>query len=58
MSTRPSNSEFIEWVLNDENKLKVQNALRAHPDLINIKDSRDSLVSFNHLYFYFFIFTF
>ena len=53
MSTRPD-SEFILWVKNDENKLKVQNALRAHPDLINIKDQ----VSFNQLYFLLIIFTF
>ena len=54
MSTRPSDKEFIEWVRNDQNKSKVQNALRAHPDLINIKD----WVSFNLLYYIFIIFTF
>ena len=43
MSWRPSDEEFIEWVKNDQNKLKLQNALRAHPDLINIKN----WVSFN-----------
>ena len=47
MSTRPSDEEFIEWVKNDQNKSKVQNALREHPDLINSKDR----VSFNQLYF-------
>ena len=54
MSTRPSDSEFLEWVKNDQNKLKVQNALIAHPDLINIKN----WVSFNQLYFLIIIFTF
>ena len=47
MLTRPSNNQFFEWVQNDQNKSKVQNALIAHPDLINIKDS----VSFNLKYF-------
>ena len=54
MSTRPSNYEFLEWVKNDQNKSKVQNALIAHPDLINIKD----LVSFNQLHFLIIIITF
>ena len=54
MSTRPSDDEFIAWVKNDQNKSKVQNALRAHPDLINVKDS----VSFNQLYIFIIIFTF
>ena len=45
MSTRPSDKEFLKWVQNDQNKSKVQNALRAHPDLANIKNS----VSFNQL---------
>ena len=54
MSTRPSDSEFIQWVQYDQNKLKVQNALRAHPDLANIKD----WVSSNQLYFLIIIFTF
>ena len=58
MSTRPSDLEFIEWVTNDQNKLKVQNALRAHPNLANIKDSRAYVVSFNQLYFRIFIFIF
>ena len=47
MSTRPSAEEFIQWVQNDQNKLKVQNALRAHPDLANVK----SVVSFNQYVF-------
>ena len=54
MSTRPSDEEFIEWVKNDQNKSKVQNALREHPNLINSKDR----VSFNQLYFLSIIFTF
>ena len=54
MSTRPSDKEFTQWVQNDQNKLKVQNALRAHPDLANVKD----YVSFNQLYFLIIIFTF
>ena len=33
MSTRPSDVEFIEWVQNDQNKSKVQSALRAYPPL-------------------------
>ena len=54
MSTRPSDKEFLEWVQNDQNKSKVQNALRAHSDLINIKD----LVSFNQFYILIIISTF
>ena len=45
MSARPLDEVFLEWVQNDRNKSKVQNALRAHPDLIDIKYS----VSFSHL---------
>ena len=33
MSTRPSDKEFLEWLQNDQNKSKVLNALRAHPNL-------------------------
>ena len=54
MSTRPSDDDFFDWVKNDQNKLKVQNALIAHPDLANVKD----WVSFNQLYFLLIIFTF
>ena len=54
MSTRPSDDEFIEWVQNDQNKSKVQNALIAHPTLINIKYG----VSFNQLYTFIIIFKF
>ena len=54
MSSRPSNEEFLEWARNDQNKSKMQNALRAHPDLINIKD----WVSFNQICFRIIIFTF
>ena len=54
MSTRPSDEEFLGWVTNDQKKSKVQNALRAHPDLANIKDR----VSFNQLYFLIIFFTF
>ena len=39
MSSRPSNKVFLEWAQNDQNKSKMQNALRAHPDLANINDS-------------------
>ena len=53
MSTRPSNKEFIQWVENDHNKSKVQNALRAHPDLANVKNS----VSFNQLNFLLLLFS-
>ena len=49
MSTRPSNDEFIRWVQDDQNKLKVQNALRVHPNLAHVKNS----VSFDQLYFIF-----
>ena len=54
MSRRPSDDDFLEWVRNDQNKSIVQNALRAHPDLIHIKD----WVSFNQFYFLIIIFTF
>ena len=56
MSTRPSNKDFFEWANNDQNKSKMQNALRAHPDLAHIKDE----VSFNQILFLliFFIFYF
>ena len=54
MSRRTSDEEFLEWVKSDQNKSKVQNALIAHPTLINIKDK----VSFNQLYFLIIIFTF
>ena len=47
MSTRPSDSEFLQWIQNDQNKSKVQNALIAHPDLVNKK----YLVSFSQTYF-------
>ena len=47
MSTRPSDVEFFKWVRNDQNKSKVQNALRECPDLITIKGS----VSCNKLNF-------
>ena len=56
MSTRPSKDfflQFFEWIQNDQNKSKVQNALREYPDLINIKDS----VSF-YQYFLIIIFAF
>ena len=43
MSTRPSNDDFIIWAKKDQNKSKVQNALRAHPDLAHIKDEEVSL---------------
>ena len=48
MSTRPSNNTFLEWVRNDQNKTKVQNALRAHPDLANYKDSVSFFWLFSH----------
>ena len=54
MSTRPSDDEFLEWVKNDQNKPKVQNALRAHPDLAHIKDT----VSFYQCFLLYIIFTF
>ena len=54
MSRRTSDEEFLEWVKSDQNKSKVQNALIAHPTLINIKDK----VSFNQLYFLIIIFSF
>ena len=47
MSTRPSNEDFIEWAKNDQNKFKMQNALRSYPELANIKD----WVSFNQICF-------
>ena len=46
MPKRPPDDEFIEWVKKDENKSKVQNALREHPDLANIK----GWVSMNQIY--------
>ena len=54
MSTRPSDKEFIEWVQNDQNKSKVQNALTAYPALANIKYG----VSFIQTYFRLLIFSF
>ena len=54
MSTRPSDEDFLEWARNDQNKSKMQNALRAHPDLAIIKDR----VSFNQICFRVIIFTF
>ena len=53
MSSRPSDKDFIEWAKNDQNVSRIQNALRSHPDLANIKNS----VSFNQIYFLI-IFTF
>ena len=35
----PSNEEFFEWIQNDKNKSRVQNALGAHPYLTNIKEN-------------------
>ena len=46
MSRRPPDDEFIEWVKKDENKSKVQNALKEHSDLANIK----GWVSMNQIY--------
>ena len=54
MSTRPSDYDFLQLVKYDENKSKVQDALRAHPDLANIKKS----VCFNPLFCLFINFTF
>ena len=47
MSTKPSASDFMKWVQNDENQSKVRHALMEYPDLANMKDS----VSFNRLIF-------
>ena len=47
MATRRSDGEFLEWIQNDENKSKVQNALMAYPDLISIK----VWVSFTQFFF-------
>ena len=38
MSTRPSDKVFLDWVQNDKNQSKVQDALAANPALANIKD--------------------
>ena len=38
MSSRPSDKKFINWAKDDQNKSKMQKALRAHPDLANVKD--------------------
>ena len=48
MPTRPSNEDFINWAMNEENKSKVQNALKAYPNLANAKES----VSFNQICFH------
>ena len=53
MWREPLVDDFLEWVKNDQNKLKVQNALRARPSLANIED----WVSFNQLYLLVIIFT-
>ena len=35
---RPSNEEFIEWAKHDNNVSKIQDTLRIHPDLVQIKN--------------------
>ena len=52
MSTRPSNSDFFAWARKGQNMSNMQNALRAHPDLANIKN----WVSFNQICFRIIIF--
>ena len=38
MSARPSDEDFNNWALSDQNKSKMQNALRTYSDLVNIKN--------------------
>ena len=45
--SRPSNKEFIKWSENDSNVSKIQSALKAHSDLVNVKDD----VSLNICFF-------
>ena len=36
--SRPSDQEFCQWIRNDNDISKIENALKTYPDLINIKD--------------------
>ena len=36
MSTRPSDEDFLKWAKDDQNKSKMQIALRSHSDLANV----------------------
>ena len=38
MSTRPSIEEFFNWIKDDKYSSKVQAALGAYPDLVNVKN--------------------
>ena len=49
--SRPSNKEFIKWSENDSNVSKIQSALKAHSDLVNVKDD----VSLNICFFVYWI---
>ena len=43
---RPTNEEFFLWVKNDNNLSKIRNALKLHPNLVNIKDGVSFLILF------------